>query len=60
MLRLCHLTTNPVEFHNKLHNIFLSRFAKFSTAPAFDFALRCARMLLTLSGELSLCLLLLP
>jgi hypothetical protein len=35
-------------------------FAKKSTAPSFDFAFRCARMHLTLSGESFLCLQLLP
>ena len=60
MLRPYHLPTKTFGALPKLHDIFLSHFTKFSTAPGFDFAFRCARMLLTLSGERSLCLLRLP
>ncbi len=42
------------------HNFFLCLLRKNFHRLAFDFALRCARMLLTLSGELVLCHLLLP
>jgi len=60
MLRPCHFPMTPCGILRKLHNYFLCRLARISTAYAFDFALRCARMLLTLSGELFQCHLLLP